>query len=101
MTPDLQRLCQAAEEAFERVFNGDAEITPGGSETIVRAVLMALKEPSNAVKRAAEEGTEFYGCGENISYNAGETIARAVDHILGEDHAPIATTVTIVPLGAA
>lgn len=53
MTPDLQRLCQVAEEAFERVFNGDAEITPGGSETIVRAVLAALREPAQDTLAAA------------------------------------------------
>jgi hypothetical protein len=45
---------------------------------------MALREPSDAVKKAAEEGTEFYGAGEYISYDAGETIARAVDFILAE-----------------
>jgi hypothetical protein len=82
MTPDMKRLCEAA---------ANVELGPEAdylrdwqAEAVVRAVLTALREPSDAVKKAAEEDTEFYGAGEHISYDAGETIARAVDFILAE-----------------
>lgn len=81
MTPDMKRLCEAAASAG---FRPSQHTICGRPEAIVRAVLMALREPSDAVKKAAEEGTEFYGAGEYISYDAGETIARAVDFILAE-----------------
>lgn len=90
MTPDMKRLCEAAERAHDDWVKGGYSVKPGEHtieatpEAIVRAVLMALREPSDAVKKAAEEGTEFYGWGEYISYDAGETIARAVDFILAE-----------------
>jgi hypothetical protein len=90
MTPDMKRLCEAAESAYDDWVKGGYSVDPdeytieATPEAIVRAVLMALREPSAAVKEAAEEGTEFYGAGENISYDAGETIARAVDFILAD-----------------
>ncbi len=70
MTPDFKRLTIAAAEAHDAWFGEPASITPAGAEEIVRAVLTALREPSDAVKKAAEEGTEFYGSGEYISYDA-------------------------------
>ncbi|MET3481520.1 hypothetical protein [Methylobacterium sp. 1973] len=82
MTPDFKRLCEAAEDAYND--QSGSPFSLDCREAIVRAVLMALREPSDAVKKAAEEGTEFYGAGEYISYDAGETIARAVDFILAE-----------------
>lgn len=84
MTPDMKRLCEAALDGFNRYSGMDRNMTNGEVEAIVHAVLTALREPSDAVKKAAEEGTEFYGAGEYISYDAGETIARAVDFILAE-----------------
>lgn len=81
MTPDMKRLCDAAMDAEETWFRNMPEAR---SAAVVRAVLMALRKPSDAVKKAAEKDTEFYGCGEYISYDAGETIARAVDFILAE-----------------
>jgi hypothetical protein len=84
MTPDMERLCEAADKAMCEVGHGPHGLMDHEAEAIVRAVLMALREPSAAVKEAAEEGTEFYGAGENISYDAGETIARAVDFILSD-----------------
>lgn len=84
MTPDMKRLCEAVLDGFNRYSGIDRNMTSGEAEAIVHAVLMALREPSDAVKKAAEKDTEFYGCGEYISYDADETIARAVDFILAE-----------------
>lgn len=90
MTPDFKRLCEAAARAAFLGAHPGVHIMGGmqaivvSPEAVVKAVLLALREPSDAVKKAAEEGTEFYGAGEYISYDAGETIARAVDFILAE-----------------
>lgn len=88
MTPDMNRLCLAAwcadSGASPEAFAHRSEEDEARTERVVRAVLMALRELSAAVKEAAEKGTEFYGAGENISYDAGETIARAVDFVLAE-----------------
>ncbi|MGX9980733.1 hypothetical protein [Methylobacterium fujisawaense] len=84
MTPDMKRICDAAHRCITEDHGDMEDADPSFAEAIVRAVLMALRDPSDAVKKAAEKDTEFYGCGEYISYDAGETIARAVDFILAE-----------------
>ncbi|MCJ2053924.1 hypothetical protein [Methylobacterium sp. J-070] len=85
MTTDLQRLCQAAEEAFETVFHGDAEITPGGSETIVRAVLLALKDASNATIEAGVQERNRNGAG---STGLPLVLRAMIDHVLAEPADP-------------
>jgi hypothetical protein len=84
MTPDMRRLCQAAEEAFETVFHGDAEITPGGSETIVRAVLLALREPSYGMLRAAEDAEKVGEDGRMVRGDFDREICAMLDHILAQ-----------------
>jgi hypothetical protein len=84
MTPDMKRLCQAAEEAFETVFHGDAEITPGGSETIVRAVLLALREPSYGMLRAAEDAEKVGDDGRMVRGDFEREVTAMIDHILAE-----------------
>jgi hypothetical protein len=88
MTPDMKRLSQAAEEAFETVFRGDAEITPGGAESIVRAILMRLRETSEGMHQAGASAVANHfpsdQAPERAEGIARDVIVAAVDKILGE-----------------
>lgn len=66
MTPDMQRLC----EAVERVTGSN--LSEGDRLTIVRAVLLAMKEPTGETSR--------YAAGEWSRRN----VEAMVDDILGE-----------------
>ncbi|MCJ2052332.1 hypothetical protein [Methylobacterium sp. J-070] len=86
MTPEMERLCQAAEEAFETVFHGDAEITPGGAETIVRAILMRLRQTSESMRKTgAGAVADHFALGqapEEAEGIARDVIVGVIDQVL-------------------
>jgi hypothetical protein len=53
MTPDMQRLCDVARFAMTETEAATYGSTQQVAEAIVRAVLMALREPSDAMEEAA------------------------------------------------
>jgi hypothetical protein len=92
MTSDMKRLCQAAEEAFETVFHGDAEITPGGAETIVRAVLMQFRQTSEGMRKSGAGAVAgHFALGqapEEAEGIARDVIVGVIDHVLAEPADP-------------
>jgi aminopeptidase-like protein len=91
MTPDFKRLCEAAESAHEDWVKGGYSVKPGEytieatPEAIVRAVLMALREPSESLEEACR-GIVIAAGGDNwdIDYKADQMRAAMIDHILAE-----------------
>lgn len=57
MTPDMKRLCEAAQFAYEGEEETSIILYDTQAEAIVRAVLMVLREPSEDV---VEEGSYTY-----------------------------------------
>lgn len=85
MNEDLRRLTIAAAEAHDAWFGEPASITPAGAEAIVRAVLIALREPSEEMQHAANAVEVDYGAYRApIGYEAAEAFTAMIDHILAE-----------------
>ncbi|KTS09750.1 hypothetical protein SB2_11895 [Methylobacterium radiotolerans] len=85
MTPDLKRLYEAAERAHDDWVKGGYSVKPGEytieatPEAIVRAVLMALREPSAEMIDAGAIGSGEDS--ENVAEGAWECM---IDAILAE-----------------
>lgn len=83
MTPDFKRLCEAA-EAVE--YSYQENLRPAEAEAVVRAVLMALKEPSEGALKAAR--LRLYRYRHNDEPDVLDTNPMAweamLGHILGE-----------------
>lgn len=86
MTPDLKRLCEAAEEAFYAniVPASDREELQETLEAVVRAVLMALREPSSGMLDEPYNTGWFNGDGTMDRKPLREEFAAMIDHVLAE-----------------
>jgi hypothetical protein len=72
MTPDMKRLCEAAANVE---LGPDADyLRDWQAEAVVRAVLTALREPSDGLREAMSDATPF----------PGQALNEMVDFILAE-----------------
>lgn len=90
MTPDLKRLCAAAEAEVEQAVIDAGNNRKPDTEAIVRAVLMALREPSREAKSQASRSTENDIAAELVGYGwavedaSSRHFTAIIDHILAE-----------------
>jgi hypothetical protein len=89
MSPDMRRLCEAAFDARLAVMPdnyGDGP-EPSDFDPVVRAVLMALREPSRAMKEVASHVEVEGNYPESFTLapkEAAEAFTAMIDHILAE-----------------
>lgn len=84
MTPDMKRLCEAAEQAIRN----DDPLRSSPAETIVRAVLIKLQQTSESMRETgAAAVADHFPPGqapERAEGIARDVIVGVIDHILAE-----------------
>jgi hypothetical protein len=89
MNPEMKRLCEALETVMRRV--GRHTVT-GRTEDIVRIILMELREASEDMRTAGQEGHRAFdamaGAGSPYLSSEPYSFAAMIDHVLTEPANP-------------
>jgi hypothetical protein len=82
MTPDMKRLYEAADKAGSLEWH--VAVLPEDRTAIIRAVLLALREPSYEMIRAADDTATDGGDGRMVRGDFEREVAAMIDYILTE-----------------
>jgi hypothetical protein len=82
MTPDMNRLCEAADKAGSLEWH--IAVFPEDREDIIRAVLLALRELSYEMIRAADYAGKVGDDGRMVRGSFDKEVAAMIDCILTE-----------------
>ncbi len=82
MTPDMKHLYEAANKAGSLEWH--VAVLPDDRTAIIRAILLALREPSYDMIRAADDTAMVGGDGQRVRGDFERELAAMIDYILTE-----------------
>jgi hypothetical protein len=80
MISDMSRLCKVADKAGSLEWH--VAVFPEDRAAIIRAVLLALREPSYEMIRAADDAAKVGGDGRIVRDSFDREVAAMIDYIL-------------------